>query len=74
MCLQIKSQRDCTNEEPIDVVYTWVNGSDPKFLTNLNNYLHLYQNVDASKQRYEDKNELRFSLRYSSGLIFGNLL
>ncbi|XP_066144339.1 N-acetylglucosamine-1-phosphotransferase subunits alpha/beta [Euwallacea fornicatus] len=61
--LNITNKTSCTYTEPIDVVYTWVNGSDPLFIANLNHYLNKNENIDASKQRYEDKNELRFSLR-----------
>lgn len=53
-------------KEPIDVVYTWVNGSDPQFLKNLNKFLHNTNKVedkDVSYQRFDDKYELKFSLR-----------
>lgn len=57
---------DCTYKEPIDVVYTWVNGSDPKFIADLNRFLNRNSSnkVDSSKQRFDDKYELKFSLRY----------
>ncbi|XP_076255866.1 N-acetylglucosamine-1-phosphotransferase subunits alpha/beta-like isoform X3 [Rhynchophorus ferrugineus] len=54
---------ECYLIEPIDVVYTWVNGSDPKFLLNLSQKSAFKKNLDISKQRFDDKNELRFSLR-----------
>jgi UDP-N-acetylglucosamine-lysosomal-enzyme len=56
---------DCPRDEPIDVVYTWVNGSDPRFVKLLNTYLRKETGVrvDSSAQRYDDKNELKFSLR-----------
>uniref|UniRef100_A0A1A9WJ76 LNR domain-containing protein n=1 Tax=Glossina brevipalpis TaxID=37001 RepID=A0A1A9WJ76_9MUSC len=44
--------------EPIDVVYTWVNGTDPAFIKSI---LQFDPNYDAT--RYDDKNELRYSLR-----------
>ncbi|KAM7344813.1 N-acetylglucosamine-1-phosphate transferase subunits alpha and beta isoform 2-T3 [Cochliomyia hominivorax] len=44
--------------EPIDVVYTWVNGSDPAFIKSVHKY---YQSFDPS--RFDDKNELKYSLR-----------
>lgn len=54
----------CQTQEPIDVVYTWVNGSDPLFLQNLNQYLNgKFHAYDSSRQRYDDKYELKFSLR-----------
>lgn len=43
----------------IDVVYTWVNGSDPSFLAQLTEY----SPRQYDKARYDDKNELRYSLR-----------
>lgn len=52
-------------DEQIDVVYTWVNGSEPRFLANLRRYAserHASdQHLDAT--RYDDKDELLFSLR-----------
>nr|CAI5838871.1 unnamed protein product [Callosobruchus analis] len=61
---QAASGEYCYSEEPIDVVYTWVNGSDPLFLKNLNLYTkEIKDNVDYSKQRFDDKYELKFSLR-----------
>ncbi|XP_034653744.1 N-acetylglucosamine-1-phosphotransferase subunits alpha/beta [Drosophila subobscura] len=49
------SSTPCT---PIDVVYTWVNGSDPNFIEAIKQY---DPNYDPS--RFDDKNELRYSLR-----------
>ncbi|XP_044260231.1 N-acetylglucosamine-1-phosphotransferase subunits alpha/beta [Tribolium madens] len=52
----------CPPQDPIDVVYTWVNGSDPRFLENLKFYVKKYDSwIDFS--RYDDKYELMFSLR-----------
>ncbi|KAJ8916550.1 hypothetical protein NQ315_000192 [Exocentrus adspersus] len=54
----------CPLHEPIDVVYTWVNGSDPRFLRNLHHYIKdKNESFDVSKQRFDDKYELKFSLR-----------
>lgn len=54
----------CTYKEPIDVVYTWVNGSDPLFIYNLKYYLKgRAPGNDSSDQRFDDKHELKFSLR-----------
>lgn len=55
----------CIESEPIDVVYTWVNGSDPQFLKDLVYYSNKYERneVDSSKQRFDDKDELKYSLR-----------
>ncbi|XP_044763416.1 N-acetylglucosamine-1-phosphotransferase subunits alpha/beta [Coccinella septempunctata] len=56
----------CTKNEPIDVVYTWVNGSDPVFLSELKKFLRS-RNISVDEkylsQRFIDKNELLFSLR-----------
>lgn len=51
--------------EAIDVVYTWVNGSDPIFRKALNDYLDGGDRSenDFSEARYDDKYELKFSLR-----------
>ncbi|XP_030385915.1 N-acetylglucosamine-1-phosphotransferase subunits alpha/beta [Scaptodrosophila lebanonensis] len=43
---------------PIDVVYTWVNGSEPQFIASIRRY---DPNYDPT--RFDDKNELRYSLR-----------
>ncbi|XP_075168953.1 N-acetylglucosamine-1-phosphate transferase subunits alpha and beta [Haematobia irritans] len=43
---------------PIDVVYTWVNGSDPEFINSISKYSSNYDN-----SRFDDKNELKYSLR-----------
>ncbi|XP_053658202.1 N-acetylglucosamine-1-phosphotransferase subunits alpha/beta [Anopheles marshallii] len=53
------SKAACQNSyEVIDVVYTWVNGSDPQFLEELDRYSATRDNA-----RFDDKNELRYSLR-----------
>lgn len=52
-------------EESIDVVYTWVNGSDPNFTKSILEYLKINSTYaqDYSHQRFDDKYELKFSLR-----------
>lgn len=54
--------------EPIDVVYTWVNGSDPHFVKSLKRYSKDFQSktIDKSSTRYFDRHELKFSLRLVS--------
>ncbi|XP_034943289.1 N-acetylglucosamine-1-phosphotransferase subunits alpha/beta [Chelonus insularis] len=47
---------------PIDVVYTWVNGSDPAFIEDLRKYVTI-SDVNAAVSRFNDKDELRYSLR-----------
>eukprot|EP01059_Diplonema_ambulator_P003086 TRINITY_DN12724_c0_g1_i1.p1 TRINITY_DN12724_c0_g1~~TRINITY_DN12724_c0_g1_i1.p1 ORF type:complete len:1088 (+),score=329.81 TRINITY_DN12724_c0_g1_i1:47-3310(+) len=58
--------------EPIDVVYTWVNGSDPWMQRNLQYYkfeeLLAEQNISfdetkTSASRFQDNQEIRYSLR-----------
>ncbi|XP_074026778.1 N-acetylglucosamine-1-phosphate transferase subunits alpha and beta isoform X1 [Leptinotarsa decemlineata] len=59
-----KNKLECQLQEAVDVVYTWVNGSDPVFLQNLENYIEAESDLyDVSKQRFDDKEELKFSLR-----------
>nr|CAH7747605.1 unnamed protein product [Callosobruchus chinensis] len=63
---QAGSREHCYSEEPVDVVYTWVNGSDPQFLKNLNLYTkEIRDNVDYSKQRFDDKYELKSLEKYA---------
>ncbi|WP_404416418.1 Stealth CR1 domain-containing protein [Vreelandella aquamarina] len=53
--------------EPVDVVYTWVDGSDPVWLEKFRQYtdIDLWENTDNSKNwcRYESFSEIIFSLR-----------
>ncbi|XP_076255868.1 uncharacterized protein LOC143193513 isoform X2 [Rhynchophorus ferrugineus] len=60
--------KNVTNPKPqneiIDIVYTWVNGSDPNFLNNLKIYsVTEKKQRELAGRRFRDKNELRFSLR-----------
>ena len=50
---------------PVDVVYTWVNGSDPTFVNSLKHTdLGMKSNKDDTKaQRFADFNQLMYSLR-----------
>ncbi|XP_043232763.1 N-acetylglucosamine-1-phosphotransferase subunits alpha/beta-like [Amphibalanus amphitrite] len=53
--------------EPIDAVYTWVNGSDPEFRRQLSETLvhlgHPPANESVNDSRFADNEELRYSLR-----------
>ena len=51
--------------EPIDVVYTWVDGSDPRWQASFAEYSQKERGAsDAlSKRRFKDHEELRYSLR-----------
>ncbi|KAF0302299.1 Exopolysaccharide phosphotransferase [Amphibalanus amphitrite] len=53
--------------EPIDAVYTWVNGSDPEFRRQLSETLvhlgHPPANESVNDSRFADNDELRYSLR-----------
>jgi hypothetical protein len=54
---------------PIDIVYLWVDGSDPKWLSIKNSYSKIYQEetvfiADACiDSRFSDHEELKYSLR-----------
>ena len=48
---------------PIDIVYTWVDGSDPAWLERRRPFAPSSGGVDASASRYHDRDELRYSLR-----------
>ena len=50
---------------PIDVVYTWVNGSDPDFINQLKKQDKSHSNTaeDTSESRFQDFNQLLYSLR-----------
>jgi len=53
--------------EPIDFVYTWVNGSEPDFLVALAKYTDFepdaFDNNRMSNNRYADFDQLKYSLR-----------
>ena len=53
------------DESSIDVVYTWVNGSDPKHFKNLNKYKNenFTQTDIFNQNRFFDNDELKYSLR-----------
>lgn len=63
--LQLNAQQSSSSNyygyEEIDVVYTWVNGSDPAFIEQIKRYT---QHYDAA--RFDDKNELKYSLRFNT--------
>lgn len=52
-------------DEPIDAVYTWVDGSDPTFQKQLERYsvLTSVRGHSRGTARFHDNGELRFSLR-----------
>ncbi|XP_014209728.1 N-acetylglucosamine-1-phosphotransferase subunits alpha/beta [Copidosoma floridanum] len=60
--LGISFQRQLCQHVPIDVVYTWVNGSDPLFLDDLQLYVPV-TSANSAASRFSDKDELRYSLR-----------
>lgn len=55
-------QKKLCQHVPIDVVYTWVNGSDPVFLESLQKRVPIVD-LSAAASRFSDKDELRYSLR-----------
>lgn len=52
---------------PIDIVYAWVDGSDPVWLTKFNKYKGVPQQELSARNnteaRYKDREELKYSLR-----------
>ncbi|XP_014476159.1 PREDICTED: N-acetylglucosamine-1-phosphotransferase subunits alpha/beta [Dinoponera quadriceps] len=60
--LGVSFQRKLCQHVPIDVVYTWVNGSDPLFLESLRRHIPVVP-LSAAASRFNDKDELRYSLR-----------
>ncbi|CAB0036311.1 unnamed protein product [Trichogramma brassicae] len=60
--LGISFQKQLCQHVPIDVVYTWVNGSDPQFLESLHSYVPT-TSVNSAPSRFSDKDELKYSLR-----------
>ncbi|XP_066593721.1 N-acetylglucosamine-1-phosphotransferase subunits alpha/beta isoform X2 [Prorops nasuta] len=55
-------QKKLCQHVPIDIVYTWVNGSDPAFIKSLQKYVPV-TDVNTAASRFNDKDELRYSLR-----------
>lgn len=60
-----KNRKNDAIFEPIDVVYTWVNGSDENFIRSISAYLTNLNDTSSSSSlnRYQDNNELKYSLR-----------
>jgi hypothetical protein len=55
-----------SSADPIDVVYTWVDGNDPDFRRELRQYAKAEFSQDAfiaGERRFRDNDELRYSLR-----------
>lgn len=62
------SNLEWSGAEPIDIVYTWVDGSDAKWQEIRNHHFTQYKilirNTDANtKNRFRNRDELRYSLR-----------
>lgn len=58
---QIFPTKNCDknpNSSSIDLVYTWVNGSDILFIENIRKFDQTFENA-----RFDDKGELKYSLR-----------
>ncbi|XP_020291371.1 N-acetylglucosamine-1-phosphotransferase subunits alpha/beta isoform X2 [Pseudomyrmex gracilis] len=60
--LERSFQKQLCQHVPIDVVYTWVNGSDPVFLESLQKHVSI-MDLGVTASRFSDKDELRYSLR-----------
>jgi len=58
---------DCPKlNEPVDAVYTWVNGSDPDFQSSLKGTqfeMKAPSKEDMHNQRFQDFNQLKYSIR-----------
>ena len=57
-------------DEPIDFVYTWVNGSDPDFVDEITKYKQQegiedvsFENERQSNNRYADFDQIKYSIR-----------
>lgn len=51
-------------DEPVDVVYTWVDGNDKNWIKKKNNFLPKEYSRDANEDiRFKNINELKYSLR-----------
>lgn len=48
------------DHEPIDVVYTWVNGSDPHFMESIQS---LKTKTETSSRRFYEMDQLKYSIR-----------
>tara|TARA_Y100001936_G_C16084013_1_gene680133 strand:+ start:2391 stop:3437 length:1047 start_codon:yes stop_codon:yes gene_type:complete len=56
------------NNNPVDIVYTWVNSEDENWLTKKNDTLKKYKNIKLKKEiseksRFQNRDELKYSLR-----------
>jgi len=57
---------EASNDTPIDIVYTWVNGTDPDWQDEFNSYVHVSKRIPkdgATKMRFQETEELLYSLR-----------
>lgn len=54
---------DYVIEEPIDIVYTWVDGNNPEWLVEKNIYNPDVNTTDNHTNRFRDNDELKYSLR-----------
>ena len=67
----LETQQQSVFDQPVDIVYSWVNGSDPELLAIKNSYLgqERIKRKDAcgvdgcTDNRFNDNQELRYSLR-----------
>ena len=47
----------------LDIVYTWVNGSDPKFITEKQRFASSSDDEGSAASRFTDFDQLKYSLR-----------
>jgi hypothetical protein len=50
-------------DEPIDIVYTWVDGNNEDWLAEKAKYMPSQKRTDNKKKRYRNNNEIMYSLR-----------
>ena len=47
----------------LDIVYTWVNGSDPKFIAEKQRFASSSDDEGSAASRFTDFDQLKYSLR-----------
>ena len=68
--LRKQSIESFTSQEPIDIVYTYVDGNDPDFISMRKYISKKYYNPNNNTNdsnilgRFNDRDELKYSLRY----------
>lgn len=62
--LYTKEKKPRNPTEPIDLVYTWIDGNDPKRIKDINKYKpEILLQEGGSSNRWRDNDELKYSIR-----------